>query len=99
VLHARLAFLFVRLNTIMARVSGICLRNRPQGGAQEVQVEFPGGGPGGGVRFLKDEDADARSEMRLETLRRRTWGAFAVAIDNFTDEQCQAVLRIIKDGK
>lgn len=29
----------------------------------EAQVEFPGGGPGGGVRFLKDEDADARSVM------------------------------------
>ena len=48
------------------------------------------------ARPITDEDA---AEMRLETLRRRTWGAFAVAIDNFTDEQCQAVLRIIKDGE
>ena len=48
------------------------------------------------ARPITDEDV---AEMRLETLRRRTWGAFAVAIDNFTDEQCQAVLRIIKDGK
>ena len=48
------------------------------------------------ARPITDEDI---ADARLDAFRRHTWGAFAVAIDDFTAEQCHAVMRIIKDGK
>ena len=48
------------------------------------------------ARPITDEDV---AEMRLEALRRKVQVSVNSTADTLTSEQCQAILRIIKDGE